>query len=68
VSTINSWFKPIAYFTVLITWLQGAYLVGVDSLGVDVRVSSGAEVKTHRFPFKIQVRIVCFNRMYIIPD
>ncbi|RZB67245.1 uncharacterized protein At3g49140 isoform X2 [Glycine soja] len=33
---------------------EGAYLVGVDSLGVDVRVLSGAEVKTHRFPFKVQ--------------
>ncbi|KAK9287796.1 hypothetical protein L1049_016236 [Liquidambar formosana] len=27
-------------------------LIGVDSLGMDVRVSSGSEVQTHRFPFK----------------
>ncbi|TKY57168.1 hypothetical protein E2542_SST21614 [Spatholobus suberectus] len=37
---------------------EGAYLVGVDSLGVDVRVLSGAEVKTHRFPFKVQADTV----------
>ncbi|KAK7372768.1 hypothetical protein VNO80_06156 [Phaseolus coccineus] len=37
---------------------EGAYLVGVDSLGVDVRVFSGAEVKTHRFPFKIQAATI----------
>ncbi|XP_020238551.1 uncharacterized protein At3g49140 isoform X2 [Cajanus cajan] len=35
-----------------------AYLVGVDSLGVDVRVLSGAEVKTHRFAFKVQAATV----------
>ncbi|XP_061342820.1 uncharacterized protein At3g49140 isoform X2 [Gastrolobium bilobum] len=37
---------------------EGAYLVGVDSLGIDVRVFSGAEVKTHRFPFKVQATSV----------
>ncbi|XP_014505148.1 uncharacterized protein At3g49140 isoform X3 [Vigna radiata var. radiata] len=37
---------------------EGAYLVGVDSLGVDVRVFSGVEVKTHRFPFKIQAATI----------
>ncbi|KAK7385910.1 hypothetical protein VNO78_31872 [Psophocarpus tetragonolobus] len=37
---------------------ERAYLVGVDSLGMDVRVLSGAEVKTHRFPFKVQATTV----------
>ncbi|CAJ1971282.1 unnamed protein product [Sphenostylis stenocarpa] len=37
---------------------EGAFLVGVDSLGVDVRVFSGAKVKTHRFPFKVQAATV----------
>ncbi|XP_052736383.1 uncharacterized protein At3g49140 isoform X2 [Vigna angularis] len=37
---------------------EGAYLVGVDSLGMDVRVFSGVEVKTHRFPFKIQAATI----------
>uniref|UniRef100_A0A1J3CJP9 DUF2470 domain-containing protein n=1 Tax=Noccaea caerulescens TaxID=107243 RepID=A0A1J3CJP9_NOCCA len=27
-------------------------LIGVDSLGMDVRVFAGAQVQTHRFPFK----------------
>lgn len=34
--------------------VEGANLTGVDSLGMDVRVYSGAEVRTHRFPFKVQ--------------
>ncbi|KAF4361663.1 hypothetical protein G4B88_015286 [Cannabis sativa] len=34
--------------------LQGAGLIGVDSLGMDVRVSIGREVQTHRFPFKVR--------------
>ncbi|KAL5849166.1 hypothetical protein ACOSQ4_007179 [Xanthoceras sorbifolium] len=29
-------------------------LIGVDSLGMDVRVFSGVEVRTHRFPFKVR--------------
>ncbi|XP_028792583.1 uncharacterized protein At3g49140 isoform X1 [Neltuma alba] len=33
--------------------VEGARLIGVDSLGLDVRVFSGAEVRTHRFPFKV---------------
>ncbi|OIW02827.1 hypothetical protein TanjilG_29603 [Lupinus angustifolius] len=33
--------------------VEGACLIGVDSLGMDVRVFSGAEAKTHRFPFKV---------------
>ncbi|KAK7276707.1 hypothetical protein RIF29_17852 [Crotalaria pallida] len=33
--------------------VEGACMIGVDSLGMDVRVFSGAEVKTHRFPFKV---------------
>ncbi|KAF1890300.1 hypothetical protein Lal_00013554 [Lupinus albus] len=33
--------------------VEGASLIGVDSLGMDVRVFSGAEVRTHRFPFKV---------------
>ncbi|KAJ0093208.1 hypothetical protein Patl1_26262 [Pistacia atlantica] len=34
--------------------VEGANLIGVDSLGMDVRVFSGVEVRTHRFPFKVQ--------------
>jgi len=34
--------------------VEGAHLIGVDSLGMDVRVFSGAEVQTHRFPFKVR--------------
>ncbi|KAK3015317.1 hypothetical protein RJ639_006165 [Escallonia herrerae] len=36
--------------------VEGAKLIGVDSLGMDVRVFSGREVRTHRFPFKVRVR------------
>lgn len=32
--------------------VERANLIGVDSLGMDVRVSSGSEVQTRRFPFK----------------
>lgn len=35
-------------------YVEGANLIGVDSLGMDVRVFSGVEVRTHRFPFKVQ--------------
>nr|VDD62312.1 unnamed protein product [Brassica oleracea] len=31
---------------------EEANLISVDSLGMDVRVFSGAQVQTHRFPFK----------------
>ncbi|KAK3414564.1 uncharacterized protein At3g49140 isoform X2 [Eucalyptus grandis] len=34
--------------------VEGANIIGVDSLGMDVRIYSGTEVRTHRFPFKIQ--------------
>ncbi|KAK9932629.1 hypothetical protein M0R45_019857 [Rubus argutus] len=34
--------------------VEGAHLIGVDSLGMDVRVFSGSEVQTHRFPFKVR--------------
>ncbi|XP_071900838.1 uncharacterized protein At3g49140 isoform X5 [Coffea arabica] len=34
--------------------VEGANLIGVDSLGMDVRVFSGSEVLTHRFPFKVR--------------
>lgn len=34
--------------------IEGAHLIGVDSLGMDVRVFSGVEVQTHRFPFKVR--------------
>ncbi|XP_024022118.1 uncharacterized protein At3g49140 isoform X2 [Morus notabilis] len=34
--------------------VEGAHLIGVDSLGMDVRVSVGSEVQTHRFPFKVR--------------
>ncbi|KAM6546075.1 hypothetical protein CsatB_026811 [Cannabis sativa] len=34
--------------------VEGAGLIGVDSLGMDVRVSIGREVQTHRFPFKVR--------------
>ncbi|EYU45227.1 hypothetical protein MIMGU_mgv1a0208701mg, partial [Erythranthe guttata] len=39
--------------------VEGARLIGVDSLGMDVRVSSGTEVRTHRFSFKVQVKSEC---------
>ncbi|KAL1307684.1 hypothetical protein HN51_049580 [Arachis hypogaea] len=38
--------------------VEGACLIGVDSLGMDVRVFKGSEVKTHRFPFKVQANSV----------
>ncbi|KAL9431678.1 hypothetical protein AB3S75_026805 [Citrus x aurantiifolia] len=34
--------------------VEEANLIGVDSLGMDVRVFFGVEVRTHRFPFKIR--------------
>ncbi|XP_075512004.1 uncharacterized protein At3g49140 isoform X1 [Primulina tabacum] len=39
--------------------IEGANLIGVDSLGMDVRVSSGTEVRTHRFPFKVKAMSEC---------
>ncbi|KAK4750355.1 hypothetical protein SAY87_027804 [Trapa incisa] len=33
---------------------EGAHLIGVDSLGMDVRIHSGIEIQTHRFPFKMR--------------
>ncbi|MED6198144.1 hypothetical protein PIB30_063165 [Stylosanthes scabra] len=38
--------------------IKGAYFIGVDKLGTDVRVFEGKEVKTHGFPFKAQVKSV----------
>jgi hypothetical protein len=35
--------------------LQEASLIGVDSLGIDVRAFSGLEVRTVRFSFNAQV-------------
>ncbi|XP_010525800.1 PREDICTED: uncharacterized protein At3g49140 [Tarenaya hassleriana] len=32
--------------------VEGANLISIDSLGMDVRVFTGVEVQTHRFPFK----------------
>lgn len=34
--------------------VERANLIGVDSLGMDVRVLSGTEIWTHRFPFKVR--------------
>ncbi|XP_034906269.1 uncharacterized protein At3g49140 isoform X2 [Populus alba] len=34
--------------------VERANLVGVDSLGMDVRIFSGVEARTHRFPFKVR--------------
>ncbi|KAF3661638.1 putative BTB/POZ domain-containing protein-like [Capsicum annuum] len=34
--------------------VERANLIGVDSLGIDVRVLSGTKVWTHRFPFKVR--------------
>ncbi|KAK4404099.1 hypothetical protein Sango_0778500 [Sesamum angolense] len=39
-------------------YAEGANLIGVDSLGMDVRVSSGTEVRTHRFSFKVRPQLV----------
>ncbi|XP_061992892.1 uncharacterized protein At3g49140 isoform X3 [Rosa rugosa] len=36
--------------------VEGAHLIGVDSLGMDVRVFSGSEVQTHRFPFRVRAK------------
>ncbi|XP_024450295.1 uncharacterized protein At3g49140 isoform X2 [Populus trichocarpa] len=34
--------------------VERANLIGVDSLGMDVRIFSGVEARTHRFPFKVR--------------
>ncbi|GAA0178648.1 hypothetical protein LIER_29867 [Lithospermum erythrorhizon] len=34
--------------------VEGANLIGIDSLGINVRVLYGSEVQTHRFPFKVR--------------
>nr|XP_043609311.1 uncharacterized protein At3g49140 isoform X2 [Erigeron canadensis] len=34
--------------------VEEANIIGVDSLGMDVRLFTGHEVRTHRFPFKIR--------------
>ncbi|KAL1544916.1 hypothetical protein AAHA92_21707 [Salvia divinorum] len=39
--------------------VEGANLIGVDSLGMDVRVYSGTEVRTHRFSFKTRATSEC---------
>ncbi|KAI3969201.1 hypothetical protein MKW92_025484 [Papaver armeniacum] len=36
--------------------VEGAHLIGVDSLGMDVRVFSGTEVQTLRIPFKARAK------------
>ncbi|OVA11385.1 hypothetical protein BVC80_8579g10 [Macleaya cordata] len=36
--------------------VEGAHLIGVDSLGMDVRVFSGIEAQTLRFPFKVRAK------------
>lgn len=56
----------LTFNSLLLIDLQGARLIGVDSLGMDVRVFSGAEVKTHRFPFKVPVSILGCNELYNI--
>nr|XP_016470500.1 PREDICTED: uncharacterized protein At3g49140 [Nicotiana tabacum] len=38
--------------------VERANLIGFDSLGMDVRVLSGTEVRTHRFPFKVRATSV----------
>ncbi|XP_071688165.1 uncharacterized protein At3g49140-like [Rutidosis leptorrhynchoides] len=35
-------------------YVEEANIIGIDSLGMDVRVFTGHEVRTHRFPFKIR--------------
>ncbi|PIN11749.1 hypothetical protein CDL12_15643 [Handroanthus impetiginosus] len=39
--------------------VERANLIGVDSLGMDVRVSQGTEVRTHRFAFKVRATSEC---------
>ncbi|KAI5565554.1 hypothetical protein BDE02_14G129600 [Populus trichocarpa] len=34
--------------------VEAANLVGIDSLGMDVRIFCGVEARTHRFPFKVR--------------
>ncbi|KAG6433372.1 hypothetical protein SASPL_104983 [Salvia splendens] len=40
-------------------YVEVANLIGVDSLGMDVRVFSGTEVRTHRFSFKTRATSEC---------
>ncbi|CAA0839383.1 Pentatricopeptide repeat (PPR) superfamily protein [Striga hermonthica] len=40
-------------------YVERANLIGVDSLGIDVRVSAGTEVRTHRFSFKVRANTDC---------
>ncbi|GER27867.1 pentatricopeptide repeat (PPR) superfamily protein [Striga asiatica] len=40
-------------------YVERANLIGVDSLGIDVRVSTGTEVCTHRFSFKVRANSDC---------
>ncbi|XP_034685837.1 uncharacterized protein At3g49140 isoform X2 [Vitis riparia] len=42
--------------------VEGANLIGVDSLGMDVRVFTGVEIQTHRFSFKVRIRC-CFLQL-----
>ncbi|XAR48758.1 hypothetical protein NMG60_11031680 [Bertholletia excelsa] len=35
-------------------YVEDANLIGVDSLGMDVRIFTGIEVQTYRFPFKVR--------------
>ncbi|KAH6770294.1 Pentatricopeptide repeat superfamily protein [Perilla frutescens var. hirtella] len=39
--------------------VEGANLIGVDCLGMDVRVYTGTEVRTHRFSFKTRATSEC---------
>uniref|UniRef100_A0A7N0RBY6 Uncharacterized protein n=1 Tax=Kalanchoe fedtschenkoi TaxID=63787 RepID=A0A7N0RBY6_KALFE len=49
-------------------FVERANLIGVDSLGMDVRASSGSEVQTYRFPFKSRIQLLRlrsrFNNCY----
>ena len=50
----------------LIYILQEASLIGIDSLGFDLRVCSGTQVQTLRFGFKSRVYPIGFHQMNLL--
>lgn len=59
---LQFFFSPIPLkidcFVNSLQFIQGANLIGIDSLGIDVRVYCGMEARTLRFPFSARVSIV----------
>lgn len=46
--------------------LQEAAIIGVDSLGFDLRICSGTQIQTLRFGFNTRVCLLCLDFFFSI--